>query len=56
MPSGRSFARFDAFAMYTRLTGSGATTRAKLVHPHRHLRPTSEVKATSPSIPRKVWH
>ena len=52
MPSGLSFARFDAFGMYTRLTGDGLPGRDGLVHPHRHSRIlASEVSATSPSIP-----
>ena len=51
IPSGLSFARFDAFGIYTRLTATGCPGRGRPVHPHRHLALASEVKATSPSIP-----
>ena len=51
MPSGRSFARFDAFGMYTRLTGSGFQVRMLRCTRTASAILAGEVSATSPSIP-----
>ena len=51
MPSGRSFARFDAFGMYTRLTGSGSQVRALRCTRTASAILAGGVSATSPSIP-----
>ena len=51
MPSGLSFARFDAFGMYTRLTGTGCQDEMDWCTRTATAILASEVSATSPSIP-----
>ena len=51
IPSGRSFARFDAFGMYTRRTGGGFHDVMDWCTCTAISALASEVKATSPSIP-----
>ena len=51
MPSGRSFARFDAFGMYTRLTARGRHDAMDWCTRTATCILASEVSATSPSIP-----
>ena len=51
MPSGRSFARFDAFGMYTRLTARGRHDVMDWCTRTATAILASEVSATSPSIP-----
>ena len=51
MPSGLSFARFDAFGMYTRLTGTGCQEEMDWCTCTATAILASEVSATSPSIP-----
>jgi hypothetical protein len=51
MPSGLSFARFDAFGMYTRLTGTGCQELRDWCTRTATAILASEVSATSPSIP-----
>src|SRR5208283_5400823 len=48
---GLSFARFDAFGMYTRLTGTGCHEPMDWCTRTATVILASEVKATSPSIP-----
>src|SRR6266571_8416396 len=51
IPSGRSFARFDAFGMYTRLTARGCQDVMDWCARTATSALASEVSATSPSIP-----
>jgi len=51
MPSGRSFARFDAFGMYTRRTARGLHDEMDWCTCTATSALASGVKATSPSIP-----
>jgi len=51
IPSGRSFARFDAFGMYTRRTARGRHDAADWCTRTATRALASEVKATSLSIP-----
>src|SRR5262249_35525343 len=51
MPSGRSFARFDAFGMYTRRTGRGRHDERDWCTRTATSALASGVSATSPSIP-----
>ena len=51
LPSGRSFARFDAFGMYTRRTGRGFHDVMDWCTRTAISALASEVNATSPSIP-----
>src|SRR5215472_3480492 len=51
IPSGRSFARFDAFGIYTRLTATGVQDETDRCTRTATSPLASEVKATSPSIP-----
>ena len=51
IPSGLSFARFDAFGMYTRLTAEGVQVRMLECTRTATSARASEVNATSPSIP-----
>ncbi len=51
IPSGRSFARFDAFGMYTRLTARGFHDERDWCTRTATSALASGVKATSPSIP-----
>src|SRR5229473_2677224 len=51
IPSGLSFARFDAFGMYTRLTARGFHDEMDWCTRTATCALASEVSATSPSIP-----
>src|SRR6266568_4483742 len=51
IPSGRSFARFDAFGIYTRLTARGRHDEMDWCTRTATSALASGVKATSPSIP-----
>ena len=51
IPSGLSFARFDAFGMYTRLTARGCHDERDWCTRTATAALASEVSATSPSIP-----
>ncbi len=51
IPSGRSFARFDAFGMNTRLTARGCQDERDRCTRSATAVLASEVSATSPSIP-----
>ena len=51
MPGGLSFARFDAFGMYTRLTGTGCHELMDWCTRTATRILAAEVSATSPSIP-----
>ena len=45
-PSGRGFPL--AFGMYTRRTGNGLPRRSRIVHPHRHVRPSPRATGQPP--------
>ena len=51
IPSGLSFARFDAFGMYTRLTARGCQDERDWCTRTATAALASGVSATSPSIP-----
>ena len=51
MPSGRNFARFDAFGMCTRRTATGRHDEMDWCTRTATCALASEVSATSPSIP-----
>ena len=51
MPSGRNFARFDAFGIYTRRTARGCHDETDWCTRTATSALAAEVSATSPSIP-----